>query len=666
VAIARNAALSALALTTLTSPVHADRVSGTRSEQVYERRHDVQVTLARGWAELRVRRAVENLGKRHDQAMFWIDVPRGAAATGLRTLGTAAGHPRWFAGELMEAEAAAAKYRELTGIGGYYPKDPALLSWRSQDLLALQVFPVPPNDSKTVEYTLLLPTRYHGGAHRLELPGMGTSDRAAEVTLAAPAAGDSLRVDGRPRAAGTTLRTALGDSAELALIPRMNEPVGGELAAAQAASHRWVTHFSVEAAPRLSSAPKRAYVVLVLDASRSLAEDLVNAEKAAAAAYLSHLDDAMVEIVTFARSATRRYGRFVSAARARRDLSAMKIETHNGSAVETALVEAEKILAKAPAGRPRRIVLVSDGHVRTGLKPERVRAALGPSGAVVHLGVLAVGWPSLARNDAHPWAAAARATGGLVWNAQLSALANPRQAARVYEEWVRPVRIDGLRLYSPDIDLGTQLEQPASVLDEGEGIERSFINGRGVSWLRVEGELWSRPVERVLHADAKAGKRWSALTFGSALLDELSEPEMMTLALAGGAVSPVTSYLAIEPGVRPSTEGLDWGSGSGVGRGSGVPRVRMGATHASGRAPAVDRDAWLRNELSRSFKACGGKAGSATVSLETTFAEVVDVTKVDIDDAKDPLLSRCLSEAAWSLILPSAFDAEWDSWTLYL
>lgn len=38
-----------------------------------------------------------------------------------------------------------------------------------------------------------------------------------------------------------------------------------------------------------------------------------------------------------------------------------------------------------------------------------------------------------------------------------------------------------------------------------------------------------------------------------------------------GAVSPVTSYLAIEPRVRPSTEGLDENEGGcreGIGRGS--------------------------------------------------------------------------------------------------
>ena len=88
------------------------------------------------------------------------------------------GAPRWFVGELMEAEAAAAKYHELTGIGGYYPKDPALLSWRSQGHLALQVFPVPPGERKTVSYTLEMPTEYRDGRHELTIPALGRGRRA--------------------------------------------------------------------------------------------------------------------------------------------------------------------------------------------------------------------------------------------------------------------------------------------------------------------------------------------------------------------------------------------------------------------------------------------------------------------------------------------------------
>src|SRR5262249_1609248 len=151
-------------------------VAGTRSELLKETTHEIQLSVARGHADLVVRRTVLNGGDRHDQAMFYIDVPSGAVATSLRTLGMQAGRPVWFTAELMEAEAAAAKYQELTGIGGYYPKDPALLSFRSQELLALQVFPVAPQTKKTVEYTLKLPTQYSGGRHRLSLPRIGTGE----------------------------------------------------------------------------------------------------------------------------------------------------------------------------------------------------------------------------------------------------------------------------------------------------------------------------------------------------------------------------------------------------------------------------------------------------------------------------------------------------------
>ena len=147
-----------------------DDVSGLRSDQVFERRHRAEVTIDRGHATVVIRRTVENLGQRHDQVTFDIRVPESAVAVALRTQGLSEGRPTWFRGDLLEAEQAARRYQELTGIGGYYPKDPALLSWRAQGHLALQVFPVPPREKKTVEYTLELPTEYTHGRDVLRLP----------------------------------------------------------------------------------------------------------------------------------------------------------------------------------------------------------------------------------------------------------------------------------------------------------------------------------------------------------------------------------------------------------------------------------------------------------------------------------------------------------------
>lgn len=656
---------AALGLALLTSSAGAeDLVHGTRSERLYERAHEVRASLHRGWAELRVRRRVENEGPRHDQAMIWISTPSAAAAVGLKTLGTIAGRPTWFDGELMEAEAAAAKYRELTGIGGYYPKDPALLSWRFHGQLLLQVFPVAPNDEKTIEYTLLVPTVYKNGAHRYDLERLGTESLAATLTVATPGRGDQLTVNGKASAGGTV--GTVSHSTELALVPKTSEPIGGELAVA-ATGARYVTHFSIEAAPAVSRVPRGAQVVVVLDASRSLSAQRLDDQRAAAAAYLSHFRDASVEVLTFDRKVHRRYGALVGVDRARRDLEAVAIEQKNGSAVDEALLEAEQILAGAPAGRPRRLVLTTDALVRSRLKPERIRAAVGQSGAIVHLGVLEGREPALGRNDDHLWAPAARSTGGLVWRAGASDDPDDRKKMKAtYEEWARPLRVDHFQLYSPDLEVGAIGEVPR-VLDEGQGYEQLLLTKRDVSWVRAEGELWSKRVQRVLHPDLAAGKRWSALAFGSPLVGELSEPEMMKLALVGGAVSPVTSYLAIEPGVRPSTEGLDHGTvGFGSGFGGRAPSMRMGATSVVGRAPPLDRDKWLRDELAQSFVACGGKPGTASLSLETTFAEVVDVARVDLGTGKDPVLERCVAEAAWDLVLPSQFDAEWTTWTVPL
>src|SRR6185503_12383532 len=108
---------------------------------------------------------------------------------------------------------------------------------------------------------------------------------------------------------------------------------------------------------------------------------------------------------------------------------------------------------------------------------------------------------------------------------------------------------------------------------------------------------------------------WSALVFGSPLVWELSEPEMMTLALKGGAVSPVTSYLAIEPGVRPSTDGLE--EGRGFGHSARSPMLRMGATMVSNGSPQLDLQVWLQERLRPELLRCGGMPGSAVLDLET-------------------------------------------------
>jgi hypothetical protein len=129
-------------------------------------------------------------------------------------------------------------------------------------------------------------------------------------------------------------------------------------------------------------------------------------------------------------------------------------------------------------------------------------------------------------------------------------------------------------------------------------------------------------------------------------------------------VSPVTSLLAVEPGVRPSTEGLELsGVGdAGGGRGEGIGLGSIGTIgHGAG---GFDPQRFLRDAVSAGLQTCGGAGRRATVELETTSAEVVDVTRVAIDGPPSAALESCLKEAVWAIDLPGGFHAPWATWTV--
>lgn len=642
-----------------------DSFQGTRTESLSERAHTAVLTLARDRAELVVRRSVWNAGKQSDQAGFSIELPAGAVATRLRSRGVGPVAP-WFEGELLEAEEAAAKYEELTGIGGYYPKDPALLSWRAQGLLALQVFPCPPHSEKIIEYTLQLAYEYRGGARHLALPRMGTEQLAARVQLLSGNAGDGLLVDGRPFGSGGVLPTPGEEPLDLALTTAAAS-LEAELVSVPLGSGRVLTRFELRAAPELSKLPKQAYVVVLIDASRSTGAHFEQAAKAATRAFLSHLPDAHVEVMTFDRAVRHQLGGFGTPTAARFAVQVLSLGQLNGSDVDRALFEADQLLSTAPPGAPRRIVLFTDGLTRSTLTPQRLRAALAQSRALVHVGLLHDGAPWLQRTDDHVWAEPIRTTGGVVWSASAPSDGSPSEAERrglvaTYEEWARPLRIDNLDVFSDNFSLVDHVRLKS--LKEGEGEAELFIDGNVSQRLSVTGELWSTPVKVLAAADATQGKSWSALAFGSPLLNRLTEPEMMTLALNGRAVSPVTSYLAIEPGVRPSTDGLE--RLGQVGYGTGFGRVRMGGTKTSRRAPYLDLQAYLNERLALEHQRCGGGSEGGWVELETTRAEIVRVDFGSVSEPPDAQLAACVVEAAWLLQLPEAFAEDWASFHVEL
>jgi len=142
---------------------------------------------------------------------------------------------------------------------------------------------------------------------------------------------------------------------------------------------------------------------------------------------------------------------------------------------------------------------------------------------------------------------------------------------------------------------------------------------------------------------------------------DLSVAEQLKVAFMGKAVSPVTSYLAVEPGTRPSTIGLpverQSRSGYGVGSGAGGMRGR-------GNRVAPDLMALLAPAVKRCVASTKPPAGWAVaLTVETTLDEVVDVM---VRAGKDQPIARCLEEAVWALRLDGRFDQPHDTFELAL
>ena len=662
---------AALALLPSTVEAGGDSVHGNRGgELLTERGHEIELNFARGHAELVVRRTVHNGIDRHDEAQLWLSLPYGSVATGLRSLGELDGRPKWFEAELLEAEAAAARYRELTGLGGYYPKDPALLSWRSQVELALQVFPVAPGTEKTVEYTLEMPAIWDQGRWHISLPSLGTDALPAEVTIVSEGPLDQLFVDGEVVARGH--RHMLDHEIEIALAPTDPDPFTLSLASIDI-GERHFAHWNLVLAPEISKIPSSARIALVLDLSRSMDDGALESQRNVALTYLEHFTDpalaAQVVLLGFDREVHELTPGFVSAEEARQLLEGATLQTRNGSEVGVALERAADLLAGGSKNDARRIVLLSDFQTASRLQADTLKPVVARSKAIVHLVGVDWGETDLVRvdDDGNGWAPLAASSKGVFWSATApTGWTYPEEhqvALDRFEELARPVRIHNLALAVPGVPDDVCCSGHEGQLVEGQGIEGMALSPDAATKLVVDGLLWNTPLRETASPSKTQGDHWSAWVFGTDIMYELSEPEMMTLAMRGGAVSPVTSYLAIEPGVRPSTEGLTEFEASGIGWGEGsLMGTAIGDAFGFG-GLQIDKQAFLDDELRRGWHACGGRDVSGEVRLETGTLEVLDVTVTDA--STDTQRRACMQHVAWSLELPHEFQ-NMEAWTITL
>lgn len=808
----RTAVLLAVLATLLPAPAAADRLASARGQPLTEVSHEATVRIEDGIARYRVRRTFANAGTRAEEAALRLDLAHGAAVTGLRIRA----RDRWYTGELMEAEEARAKYRELTGVGAWEPKDPALLQWVWADSAHLQVFPVLPGTVHTVEYTLTAPLEYRDGRYVITYPRPNptngeTLPLATPTLRVDPGHGDARTIvkvagarvapdtavvltpppapewigDGGPepnvgyafsrldierdepvtaaevtveidhtysgdlevhlitpggehllvaRGSGGsndirgsfTIDLPVGDSAEpaksskgpvpkgmsstgawhlvvsdragldvgsldawsLALTPakagaapiratasdlprfipdapdgdgdgnhaviEVEPPPIATLAArlgrVVASAERGFTRLEIDAAPRLRELPRRASVVFVLDVSRSLAAEEIDAQLRIARAYLSHVPDASAELVVFDRKARRVFDKFVAAKDVEvaiaRAYEAGALVGGNGSALEEGL----ELAATTLQGRhgPTRIVALTDAQLRTRFRNELADPALAraPGATVTHLVIPEAGSEaSIRRDDAHALAPIADGHRGVLF--AVSAPEGDKTLPKAVLGLVRPIAIDHFAIAG--VDLSAAREVPET-LREGAGY-RAMIGAKDPARSVVlTGKIWATPFRRVVRHEPGFDSATAAFVFSEDEHDGLTNEEMLRVAFAGRAVSPVTSYLATEPGVRPSTEGL---LGEEVGDSFGVGGLGMVGHGAGGGGSGSLPPPTLAELLAPAVKRCTATHKPAAgwkveLDVETTGIEVVDVQATS---ARNKAMTDCLVEATWELML---------------
>jgi subtilisin-like proprotein convertase family protein len=513
-------------------------------------------------------------------------------------------------------------------------------------------YPVAVPEGTPVEGTWALVVSDHAALDSGTLEGWGLALDRGEGERVAAAASDTPRFVPDAPSGGD------GGFVEIRVAPPAIREVAARLGRVVAADTKAFLRVEVDVAPELSALPRSARVAFVVDASHTMGPEGIDAQLAMMEAYLAHVPDARVEVVLARRRAVRLFGTFrlagevhsaLEAARASGDLA-----PGNGSALDAGTALAAKILRGVPG--PHRIVLATDELLRAAFTNDlAIRAlAAAPEGAVAHVVVMRglSGELSLVRDDRDPLAPIPRRSGGILVRLDGVAGAAQKELVPAVLSLVRPVRIDDFRVLGADLSSGG--ETPGA-MDEGSGWRAMVALPEAPSAITLTGQIWSRRFERAVSSRPGFDLSVAAWVFSEDDYHDLSREEQLRVAFKGRAVSPVTSYLAVEPGVRPSTIGIErHGSGMGLGSGFGSAGGSVGCRVDS---PAPDLAGLLAAAAERCVNELRPPAGwSVALSVETTLDEVVDVAATGTAHP----VRECLVEAAWAVRLNGAFYKQHD------
>src|SRR5690606_9026601 len=203
------------------------------------------------------------------------------------------------------------------------------------------------------------------------------------------------------------------------------------------------------------------------------------------------------------------------------------------------------------------VILLTDNLLRAGWNESVARAAIEqlPANTTVHVADVHSGGPlAFEREDDHRLFPLARARGGVAVRA--CGIADVKEVVLDEEMLylVRPTRLDFPQF--ADFDLKDFLPDGPQIR-EGQSVRWMSSLGSIPAKTKLSGQLWSKPVTFAATQSEPFHRATAGFVFSEDHYMMLSEAEQFVIASYARAVSPVTSYLAIEPGVRPSTDGFE-------------------------------------------------------------------------------------------------------------
>ena len=333
-----------------------------------------------------------------------------------------------------------------------------------------------------------------------------------------------------------------------------------------------------------------------------------------------------MDFITFDRDAHRVFDQPASYKLADTVLSTMSLVRRNGSEVDKALTLAKQLVAAAPKGTPKRVVLFTDTLTRKSLSATHAL----DTGALLHVVTPVEEWSSLQRVDHHAWLTAVEKRGGTMWRGAASAAAVNRND-EVFEELARPMALHNVHVRI----LGTTHNKRHERLEEGDYRNWIDIMKPSAARVRVTAKLWGKTVSATGKPTAKDNQPWERRVLHSEVTDRLTPAEIRRLGFRTRSLTEHTSLAVSTKGRRQQHLG-------GIGLGSVGTSCRCGfhqAAATSGSGPMPN----LREAIRAAYTRCGGTSEPANAKVETTGEEIVDVMVT----SANPALRQCLETRLW-------------------